>query len=133
MPAILGVILGILRLIPGMARLLTFIGGWLVRRRWGQWVIFYLVTAAGAWIAKLISFAGILFVSNEFLAPQLIPFVSGPLLGMPDPFPQLLALTKIDKAATILLSAVAAKSIASIRIARNPSSPNWTTSPGAGP
>lgn len=124
-------ILALLRMLPLIGRMLVAITGWLARRKWGQWLMFYLVTGLGTWIEKLLTFAGLMLVSNEFVTPELLPFVTGPLLGMPDPFPQLLALTKIDQAITILISAVVTKAASSIRISRNPSAPNWSTSPGA--
>lgn len=117
--------------IPGIARLLLALTTWLTQRKWGLWLVFFLSSAAWAFIEKLIAFAGIMFVSNSIGVSQLLPYVSGPLLGMPSPFPELLALTKIDKAATIILSAIVVKLVSSIKIQRKPGSPGWTTSPGA--
>lgn len=117
--------------IPGIARLLLALTTWLTRRKWGLWLSFFLSSAAWAFVEKLIGFAGVMFVSNTIGVPELLPYVSGPLLGMPSPFPELLALTKIDKAATIILSAVVVKLVSSIKIQRKPGAPGWTTSPGA--
>ncbi len=117
--------------IPGIARLLLALTTWLTTRKWGLWLVFFLSSAAWAFIEKLIAFAGIMFVSNSLGVSQLLPYVSGPLLGMPSPFPELLALTKIDKAATIILSAVVVKLVSSIKIQRKPGAPGWTPSPGA--
>lgn len=117
--------------IPGIARLLLVLTTWLTKRQWGLWLVFFLSSAAWAFVEKLIAFAGIMFVSNSLGVSQLLPYVSGPLLGMPSPFPELLALTKIDKAATIILSAVVVKMVSSIKIQRRPGAPGWTTSPGA--
>lgn len=117
--------------IPGISRLLLALTTWLTRRKWGLWLSFFLSSAAWAFVEKLIGFAGIMFVSNTLGVSELLPYVSGPLLGMPSPFPELLALTKIDKAATIILSAIVVKLVSSIKIQRKPGAPGWSTSPGA--
>lgn len=117
--------------IPGISRLLLALTTWLTRRKWGLWLSFFLSSAAWAFVEKLIGFAGIMFVSNSLGVSELLPYVSGPLLGMPSPFPELLALTKIDKAATIILSAIVVKLVSSIKIQRKPGAPGWSTSPGA--
>ena len=122
----------LLEFIPGIARLLLFLTTWLTRRKWGLWLTFFFASALWSFIEKLFVFAGVMFVSHTVGVSQLLPYVSGPLLGMPDPFPQLLALTKIDQAATIILSAIVAKLVGSIKIRRAPGAPGWSTSPGAG-
>ena len=125
-------ILALLARIPGIATLLLRLSTWLAQRKWGQWVMFYIVGSIGLMIQKIIGWVGVLMVSDEFLTPQILPFVTGPLLGMPEPFPQLLALTKIDSGITVILSAVVVQAASKIRIKRNPQAPGWTTSPGAG-
>ena len=124
--------LGLLRFIPQIGTLLLRLSTWLMQRKWGQWVLFYLGGAFFAILDKVVTWLGVMFVANELGVGNLLPYVSGPLLGMPDPFPQLLALTKIDQAATVLLSAVVAKAVSNIKITRRPGAPGWTTSPGAG-
>lgn len=118
--------------IPGVARLLLFLTTWLTQRKWGMWLVFFFGSALWAFVEKMFVFAGVMLVSHNLGASQLLPYISGPILGMPSPFPQLLALTKIDQAATIILSAVVAKLVGSIKIQRAPGAPGWTTSPGAG-
>lgn len=127
----MGSVFNLLSRIPGISRLMLWLSTWLGQRRWGQWLTFFLLGAAGQFIGKVLTWMGVYFVSSEFATPHMIPLVSGPLLGMPDPFPSLLGLTKIDKAATVILSAVAASMLSKIQIRRNPQAPGWTTSPGA--
>jgi hypothetical protein len=114
-----------------MGRLLLWLTTWFAQRKWGQWLLFFFASAAWAFVQRFVTFLGVMLVSNEIGIDSLLPYVSGPLLGMPAPFPQLLALTKIDKAVTVLLSAVVVVMLSKIRIARRPGSPGWSTSPGA--
>lgn len=129
----MGALFALLTRIPAIGGLLLRLTTWITQRKWGVWLSFFIMGAAGQFIGKLLTWAGVYFVSSEFATPHMIPLVSGPLLGMPDPFPALLGLTKIDQAATVILSAIAAKLISKISIRRNPQAPGWTTSPGAGP
>lgn len=129
----MGALFSLLARIPGIATLFLRLTTWLTQRKWGLWLTFFIMSAAGQFIGKLLTWAGVYFVSSEFATPHMIPLVSGPLLGMPSPFPELLGLTKIDQAATVIMSAIAAKLISKIQIRRNPQAPGWTTSPGAGP
>lgn len=124
-------ILALLRLLPGIGRMLTGLSGWLMRRKWGMWLMFYLGGAVWRWIEKLITFAGVLFVANEWAAPALMAYITGPLLSMPEHWQQLMGLTRVDQAISIIMSAVVVRAASSIRIQRNPQAPNWTTSPGA--
>lgn len=114
-----------LRFIPFLGRFLSGISAWLLRRRWGYWLMFYLAGAVGAMLAKLLSFIGIAFIVNEFGMSSLIGYVSGPLLGLPDPFPQLLAMTNIDKAATLIISATVVNSLQKVRIGRKSDTAGW--------
>lgn len=124
-------IFGLLRAIPAIGRGVTAIITWLAQRKWGQWLMFYLAAGIGAWIQKIVTFAGVMFVSSEYAMPALLPYISGPLLGLPEAWQGFLGLTKVDQAISIILSAVVVRAASSIKIARNPNSPNWTTSPGA--
>lgn len=123
--------LALLRLLPGIGRLIMFVTTWLSKRTWGKWLMFYAAGSLGLWIQKLLTFGGLVLVSNEVFAPQLRDLIAGPMLGMPEPFPQLLAMTKIDQALTVLLSATVVQAISKVKISRRPDAPGWTTSPGA--
>lgn len=128
----MGGLLSLLRKVPGIGTAMMRLSTWLTQRKWGQWLMFYVVGSLGLYIQKIIAFLGVYLVSSEYATPALLPLVTGPMLGMPEPFPELLALTKIDKGITVILSAIVVQAASRIKIARNPQAPGWTTSPGAG-
>lgn len=74
--------------------------------KWGQWLWFTLFTWLGGILGRIFTLLGVTLVVNEFVTPELTPIVAGHLLGMPTHWVQLLALTKIDQALTILISAM---------------------------
>lgn len=117
--------------IPGIGSALLRLTTWLMERKWGQWLMFFFASALWGFVEKLIGFFGVMLVANQIGVGDLVPYVSGPLLGMPEPFPQLLALTKIDVATTIIISALVVRVLSSIKIQRKPGAPGWSTSPGA--
>lgn len=114
--------------LPRIGGMVSAVSGWLMARKWGQWLLFYLGGAVGLWINKLVTFAGVALVANNFAVPPLMQYISGPLLSLPPEWINFLALVKVDQAVTIIVSALAAKSLSSIQVAKNPQSPNWTTS-----
>lgn len=126
------IIMALLRFIPGMSGLLLRLTTWLTRSRWGFALSFFLVSSIWQIIERLLFFIGLSWVATEYAAPEILPMISGPLMGLPPEWTQLMALTKVDQAITILVSAVVTRAISSIRLQRNPQAPGWSTSPGAG-
>lgn len=118
-------LLALLRFIPGVSRLLGTLVGWLTRRKWGNFLMMYLALGIGRWIEKIVTFAGVMLVVHNFAAPALMPMISGPLLGLPDEWQQFMALTRIDEAISIIISAVVVRASASVTLQRNPNSPAW--------
>ena len=125
------IIMALLRFIPGMGRLLLRLTTWLTKSRWGLALSFFLVSSVWQIIERILFFIGLSWVATQYAAPQVLPLISGPLLGLPPEWVQLLALTRIDEAITIVVSAVVTRAISSIRLQRNPQAPGWSTSPGA--
>lgn len=125
-------IFGALRAIPAIGKQITGIIGWLAQRKWGQWLMFYLAAGVGMWIQKIVTFLGVSFVATEYAMPALLPYITGPLLGMPEQWQGFLGLTRVDQAISIVLSAVVVRAASTIKFTRNPNSPNWGTTPGAG-
>ena len=75
--------------------------------KWSQWLWFYLFTYLGGIIGKVFTLVGVTLAVNEFATPQLTQLVASNLLNLPATWVQLLALTKIDQAITIMMSAMA--------------------------
>lgn len=91
---------------------------------WGQWIMFYLFTYLGGLIGKALGLIGVTLVVNEFVTPELTPLISTHLLGMPVEWQQLLALTKIDQAVTVIMSAIAIAVASRVYVARHPTN-DW--------
>ena len=126
------IIMSLLRFIPGMATLLLRITTWLTKSRWGLALSFFLVSSLWGAITRVITWLGLSWVATEYAAPHVLPLITGPLTGLPPVWVQLLALTKVDQAITVIVSALVIKAVSSIKVQRNPQAPGWTTSPGAG-
>jgi hypothetical protein len=100
----LGLILGWVR---GIGLLVSRGYSWIKATTWGKWVFFYLLTYMGGIIGRMLTMVGVSLVINQFLTPSLTPFIAGNLLSLPTEWIQLLALTKIDQAITVVMSAMA--------------------------
>lgn len=122
----------LLTYLPGAARLFSALSGWLMGRKWGTWLLFYLGGTIGMWLNKIVTFAGVAFVAQTYAAPAFLEKVTGPMLGLPPEWINLFALTKVDQAVSIIVSAVVVKLAMGIKVVKNPQSPNWTTT-GATP
>lgn len=115
----------ILATIPGLLRSLTSLRTWLLGRKWGWWLVFYLSTWVGTLIQKCIYFLGISFVAFTFATPVIVDMVAGPMLGMPDHWQAFLSMTRIDDALTVMVSAIVYRMSTSFKVERNSSSPFW--------
>lgn len=80
---------------------------WLKSTKLGSFIWFSLFTWMGAIVGKILTLIGVTLAVNEFALPTLTELVAGHLLNMPTMWVQLLALTNIDKAITIIMSAFA--------------------------
>lgn len=125
------IIMALLRFIPGIGGLLLRLTTWLTKSRWGLALSFFLVSSIWQVIQRILFFIGLSWVATNYASPQILPLITGPLTSLPPEWVQLLALTKVDQAITIIVSAVVTRAISSIRLQRNPNAPGWTTSPGA--
>lgn len=125
------IIMALLRFIPGIGGLLLRLTTWLTKSRWGLALSFFLVSSIWQVIQRILFFIGLSWVATNYASPQILPLITGPLTSLPPEWLQLLALTKVDQAITIIVSAVVTRAISSIRLQRNPNAPGWTTSPGA--
>ncbi len=95
-----------LELLRGIGALIARGFTWIKATTWGQWLIFYLLTFLGGIIGKIFLLLGVTLVVNRWVTPELTPMIANHLLGMPPEWIDLLALTKIDQAITIVLSAI---------------------------
>lgn len=96
----------ILAWIARIGPLLARMWAWFKSTKWGAWLVFTLFTYMGGIIGRIFTFMGITLAVNEFATPTLTQFVAGQLLSMPTVWVQLIALTKVDQALTIMLSAI---------------------------
>lgn len=100
----LGAILGWIR---GIGLLVSRGFGWIKATTWGKWVFFYLLTFMGGIIGRIFSLIGLTLMVNSFVTPSLMPFIADNLLNLPTEWIQFLALTKVDQAITVIMSAMA--------------------------
>lgn len=124
----------LLKMFPALVRVITSMRTWLLGRKWGAWLIFYLAGAVGLFIKKVFEFLAISFVAYNWVTPTLVGYVSGPLLGMPPVWQSFMSMTRIDDAITVILSAVIYRMSTSFRVEKKASSPFWqnlSSSPGA--
>lgn len=120
------------RFFPSVLRSIRSLRSWLMRRKWGQWLIFYMAGAVGLMIEKIIFFLGVSFVAYTWATPALVEYVAGPMLGLPPQWQAFLAMTRIDDATTVILSALVYRVTTSFKVERNANSPFWgnmTTTP----
>lgn len=103
MVGVMGQVAKLLRLIGGFFPKLS---GLLSGSRLGQWLWFTFFSYMGGLLGRLFTLLGVTLVVNKFLTPELTPLVADKLLSMPTVWINLLALTKIDQALTVLLSAI---------------------------
>ena len=115
----------ILSYLRDLLRLLTGIGK-------GQWTskvlgnLFGMLQGVlGGLVVKLLQFFGLTLAINTFATPVVLPYIIGPLTGLPPDWQAFLAMARIDRAITILISAMAIAVSARIRL--KPSNPSiWT-------
>lgn len=112
----------ILTWVRGLGLLAARAFSWIKATTWGKYLVFILITYAGGIVGKLFTLIGVTMVINKFVTPNLTPYIANNLLSMPPEWISLLALTKIDQAVTIIISAVGI-AMAS-RISLTPTDPN---------
>jgi hypothetical protein len=112
-----------MRLWPATLRGIGALRLWLTRRKWGNWLIFFMASSVGQMLERFIYFLGISFVAYTWAAPVLINYVAVPLLGLPSQWQAFLAMTRLDDAATVMLSAVVYRVGSAFKVQRNASSP----------
>jgi len=100
----LSVIFGMVR---GIGALLLRLFSVLRASKWGQWFTFYLLTYMGGVLGRILLLLGVTLVVNEWLTPEITPLIAQHFLNLPPVWIQLVALTKLDKALTIIISAMA--------------------------
>lgn len=93
--------------------------------KWAQWLWFYLFTFLGGLVGKLFTLIGVTLAVNTFAMPAITNLIATRLLGLPAVWVQYLALTNIDKATTIILSALAISVADRVYVARRRAS--WQT------
>jgi hypothetical protein len=82
-------------------------------------------TALGGMAIKLLQFFGLTLGINTFLTPAILPYIVGPLTGLPPEWQAFLSLARVDRATTILVSAMAIATAQRIRL--KPQNPSlWT-------
>lgn len=106
--------------VPGLVRLVGSVRVWLTRRKWGNWLMYYLGGSVGSFIKRAMEFLGISYVAYTWGAPALTQYVAGPLLGLPTDYQQLLSMTRLDDAITVMLSAVIYRVSLAVTVTRNP-------------
>lgn len=99
----IGLILGFLR---GIGALLLKVFAGLRASKWGTWMMWSLFSFMGGLIGKIFTLLGVSLAVNEWVTPELTPLVSQHLLNLPTEWIQLMALTKIDQALTVIISAI---------------------------
>lgn len=92
-------------------------------KRMGTWLWYMLFTYLGGLVSKIFTLIGVSMVVNEFVTPELTQLVAGQLAGMPSHWVQMLALTKIDQALTVLISAMGIAMASKIQLQRRAGSP----------
>lgn len=105
-----------------LLRLLTGIGS----GRWGSKFIGMifggLTTALGGMVVKVLQFFGLTLGINALATPVVLPYMVGPLTGLPPEWQAFLALAHVDRAITIMVSAMAIATAQRIRLKpQNPS------------
>lgn len=96
----------ILELIRAIGALIARGFTWIKATTWGQWLIFYLLQYMGGIIGKVLLLLGVTLVVNRWVTPELTPLIANHMLGLPPEWVDLLSLTKIDEAITIVISAI---------------------------
>lgn len=122
----------LMNMFPALVRMLSALRAWMMRGKFGQWIIFYMAGAVGLFIKKIFEFLAISFVAYTWGTPVLIEYVAGPLLGLPQQWQQFISMTRLDDASTIIISALVYRVTSSFRVERKASSPFWgnmTTTP----
>lgn len=72
----------------------------------GGWLWFTLYTYLGGLIGKLLLLLGVSMVVNQWVTPNLVPYIANDLLAMDPNWVQFMALSKIDQGMTVILSAM---------------------------
>jgi hypothetical protein len=87
-------------------RLLTGIGS----GRWSSKFLGYLFgmlsTTLGGMMVKVLQFFGLTLAINTFATPAVLPYIVGPLTGLPPEWQSWLAFAHVDRAVTIIVSAM---------------------------
>jgi hypothetical protein len=111
--------------VAGIGRGIAALLGAIRATRIGRAIWFGLFVYMGGVIGRMFQLAGVTLVANEFVTPHLTDLVAGRILGLPAEWVQFIGLTKVDQAITIVLSAVAIRTIDQVQIKRHRES--WQT------
>ena len=112
--------MGIFRLIAlflkDMVRLLTGIGAGRWGSKLGGMLFGMLSQSLGGMFVKVLQFFGLTLAINAFATPAILPYIVGPLTGLPPDWQSWLAFAHVDRAVTILVSAMAIAVSQSIKL-----------------
>lgn len=75
----------------------------------GSWVAGGLAASIGTIITRAMAALGIGYVTYTFAMPEFVSLISTQFVGLPPEVRGVIAMTKVDVAITIILSAVAAR------------------------
>lgn len=84
----------------------------------GKWLWFHLFLYMGGLIGKMLWLLGVTLVANQFATPVFTGLIAGSLMGLPSEWVSFIGLTKLDQGITIILSAVAIRTVDQIRVQR---------------
>ena len=89
----------------------------LLRNGWlWQTFMYYMFFYLGGVIGEVFKFLGIAFVATKFATPVLTDLVASRLLGLPPEWAQMMALSRVDDAITVILSAVVISSSRKVKL-----------------
>ena len=92
---------------------------WVTGTKFGKMLAWTMAGSVGLYIQKAATVIGFSLVAYEFGLPVLREYVMVPLLGVPPDWVAFLALTKIDHATTVVLSAIVVQMASKIKIQRD--------------
>ena len=99
-----------------IGRLLVGIRGAVMATKLGKALAWGLFIYAGGIIARALRFLGITLVANEYLTPNIMPYITGPLLGLPATWQTWMVFLHMDRGLTIMISAIIASTANNISI-----------------
>lgn len=125
--AILQALMWLVRLGPRLWSLLVLGWRWLMAGKWSRQLALVAIFATGSIIKKIVSFLGLSIVTAHVALPALKPYISGPLMSLGDPWYSYISLTGVDKAVTVVLSAMVVRAASSISLSDTKKAENWVT------